>query len=165
MSNSALAIRMTAISIFLKMLVFTLHWQQTPYERIYFFANVLILMTGIFFGIRHFKKTIETKTEFIQDVKAGMKVAALYAIFMTVFVYIYYKFIDAEYFKLKLEKQLQLAKENNIDLKRAREMGQFALSAFFQSTVTLIGFMFLGSFYASLITFFIRRVKGFANNI
>ena len=164
MSNSAIAIRMVALSVFLKMLVYAMHWQHTSYERIYFFANVLILMSGIFFGIRQFKKSMNAKTDFLQDVKAGMKVAALYAIMMTLFVYIYYKFIDTGYFQVKLENQLELARQNDLDVEKAREMGEFALSAFFQSTVTMVGFLMLGSFYASIITFFLRRIKGFANN-
>lgn len=164
MSNSAIAIRMTIVSIIIKMLVFTMHWQHTNYERVYFFANVFILMTGVFFGIRQYKKAATDRTDFLQDIKSGMRIAALYAILMTAFVYAYYEFIDPAYFTQKLEMQLQLAAESDIDLEKAKQMGQFALSPFFQSTVTLIGFMILGSFYASMITFLLRRVKGFANN-
>lgn len=159
MSNSAIAIRMTAVSVFLKMLVFTMNWQQTNYEKVYFFANVFILMSGIFFGIRNFKKSEPAKTEFIADFKAGMKVAALYSIFMAAFVFIYYKIIDVEYFINKLEMQLELARENNMNLQNAREMGEFALSAFFQSTVTLVGFLILGSFYSGILAFLMRKLK------
>ena len=127
-SNSAIAIRMTAASVFMKMIVYTMNWQQSNYEKVYFFMNVFILMTGIFFGIRNFKK---------------------------------------------MEEQLNAARESNlsaeiseqINIEQVRQTGEFVLSAFFQSTITLIGFIILGSFYSSLIAFFLRKIKGFGNNV
>lgn len=172
-SNSAIAIRMTAASVFMKMIVYTMNWQQTNYEKVYFFMNVFILMTGIFFGIRNFKKRETVKTNFMEDLKAGMKVAAMYAIFLSLFVFFYYKIIDPNYFAVRLEEQINAARESNlsaeiseqINIEQARQTGEFVLSAFFQSTITLIGFIILGSFYSSLIAFFLRKIKGFGNNV
>lgn len=172
-SNSAIAIRMTAASVFMKMIVYTMNWQQTNYEKVYFFMNVFILMTGIFFGIRNFKKMETVKTNFMEDLKAGMKVAAMYAIFLSLFMFFYYKIIDPTYFALRLEEQLNAARESNlsagiseqINIEQVRQTGEFVLSAFFQSTITLIGFIILGSFYSSLIAFFLRKIKGFGNNV
>lgn len=163
-SNSALAIRMTAASVFLKMLVYAMNWQQTNYEKVYFFLNIFILMTGIFFGIRNFKKKETAPSNFMQDVKAGMKVAGLYAIFLSIFIFIYYKIIDPTYFSVRLQEQLNLAQANNLNIEQIKKTGEFVLSPFFQSTFTLVAFIILGSFYSSLVTFFLRKIKGFANN-
>jgi len=167
MSNSAIAIRMTAVSIFLKLLVYTLNWQFTTYEKIYFFINIFILMSGVFFGIYFFKKSQTSKSSFLEDIKAGMKVAALYAFFMTVFVFIYYRFIDEQYLIQKLENKLEVVRNSGQSAQNesnARKIGEVILSPFFQSTITLVGYLLLGSFYASIIAFFVRRIKGFSGN-
>lgn len=160
MSKLSIALRMTAVSVFLKLMVYTMNWQFTNYEKAYFFANVFILMSGVFFGIRNFKKQIAKPTSFLEDIKAGMKVAALYAIFMSAFVFFYYKVIDGQYFAAKLAQQLaQIEGGDESNLKRAREMGEVILSPFFQTTATLVGFLLLGSFYAAILAFLMRKLK------
>ena len=164
-SNFSIVVWMMVVSVLLKMLVYAGGYQFTNYERFAIFGNIFVLMTGIFLGIRLHKKTIQQKTEFLADFKAGMRVAAMYAIFMSLFVYIYYSFIDSSYFATKLQNQLQLAEESggDIDLNQIKQTGEFVLSPFFQTTITLIGFLLLGTFYASLITFFMRQVRGFGH--
>lgn len=159
-SNFSIVVWMMVVSIALKLGVFLSKLQFTNYERAALFANVFILMTGIFIGIRLFKRMASTPTSFLSDVKAGMRVAAMYAVFMCAFVYIYYSYIDANYFDLRLESQLALVEENGGDVEQARQGGKFVLSPFFQSTITLIGFLILGTFYASILTFFMRKVRG-----
>lgn len=148
---------MMVFSVLLKMLVYFFGLQFTMYDHIVRFGNVFILMSGVFFGIRLFKKQEVEKTIFLQDVKAGMRIAALYAIFMTAFIYSYYAFIDVNYFNLRLDQQMAAFEGSEQEAKKAREMGEFVLSAFSQSTVTLIGFLLLGSFYSAIITFLVRK--------
>ncbi len=161
-SHFSIVIWMLAVSMLLKMLVYAGGYQFSNVEYVYFFGNPFIIMVGIFLGIRLFKKQMPEKTTFIADVKSGMKVASMYAVLMSLFVYIYYSYIDSAYFEIKLGNQLELMVENGAtpqNLKKARETGEFFLSAYFMSTVTLVGFIILGTFYSSLITFFIRKVR------
>ncbi|MCB0802308.1 MAG: DUF4199 domain-containing protein [Flavobacteriales bacterium] len=153
---------MLAISMLMKMLVFAGGYQFTDYEKIYFFGNLFIIMVGTFLGIRLFKNIHVEKTTFLADVKAGMKVAGMYAVLMSFFVYVYYTYIDVDYFEIKLSRQLELMAESGADklaLNQARKTGGFVLSPYFQSTVTLILYLLFGSFYASIITFFVRKVR------
>ena len=153
---------MMVVSVFLKMTVYAAGLQFTVYEKAYFFLNLFVLMTGIFLGIRLFKNIQPVKTSFLADVKAGMKVASMYAVLFSVFIYIYYNNIDTSYFEIKLQNQLKVAEENGFttqDLSKAKETGEFILSPYFQSTVTLIGFILLGTFYSSILTFFMRKVR------
>lgn len=159
-STFSIAVWMMVFSVLLKMITYANEWQFTDYERIAIFGNVFVLMTGVFLGIRLFKKNIVESTSFFDDFKAGMRTAAMYAIFMTAFVYLYYSTIDPTYFDLKLKNQLIVANENGMDLEQVKKTGEFVLSPFFQSTITLIGFLLLGSFYAAIITFLIRMTKG-----
>jgi hypothetical protein len=154
---------MLAISMLLKMLVFAGGYQFTGYEKIYFFGNLFVLMIGIFMGIRLFKDHSEGITTFLADAKSGMKVAGMYSVLMSLFVYVYYTYIDPAYFEIKLADQMELmsGKEGITAqaLKKAKETGQFVLSPYFQSTVTLILFLLFGTFYSALITFFVRKVR------
>ena len=97
------------------------------------------------------------------DVKAGIKVAGMYAVLMSLFVYLYYSFIDPSYFPLKIEEQMRLLEESGRasgdELVKSRETAQFILAPYFQSTVTLILYLLLGTFYSSIITFFVRKVR------
>ncbi|MEX2380391.1 MAG: DUF4199 domain-containing protein [Vicingaceae bacterium] len=160
-STFSIAVWMMVVSVLLKMITYSNGWQFTDYERIAIFGNVFVLMTGVFLGIRLFKKNAVEQTNFLDDFKAGMRVSAMYAILMTAFVYLYYSTIDPTYFDLKLKKQLILANENEMDLEQVRKTGEFVLTPFFQSTITLIGFLLLGSFYSGIITFLVRKLRGF----
>jgi hypothetical protein len=164
-STFSIAVWMMVVSVLLKMITYSNDWQFTDYERIAIFGNVFVLMTGVFLGIRLFKKNTPGKTNFFDDFKAGMRVAAMYAALMTAFVYLYYSTIDPTYFDLKLKKQLVVANENGMDLEQVRNTGEFVLSPFFQSTITLIGFLLLGSFYSGIITFLVRKLRGFNQTV
>ena len=162
-THFSIVVWMLVVSIFMKMAVFAANWQFTGYERIYFFGNLFVIMIGVFLGIRLFKALSPEKTGFMADVKAGIKVAGMYAVLMSLFVYLYYSFIDPSYFPLKIEEQMRLLEESGRasgnELVKSRETAQFILAPYFQSTVTLILYLLLGTFYSSIITFFVRKVR------
>ena len=164
-THFSIVVWMLVVSIFMKMVIFAIHLQFTAYERVYFFGNLFVIMVGVFLGIRLFKSLNKEKTSFIADVKAGMKVVGIYAVLMSVFVYVYYSFIDPSYFDIKLADQISLATIHaeetgeKLSIKQIEDTGKFILSPYFQSTVTLILFLLLGTFYSSLITFFVRKVR------
>ena len=153
---------MLAISFLLKLSVYFNSLQFSSFENATIFANIFVLMTGVFLGIRLFKSQQKEASSYINDFKAGMRIAAVYALLMAIFLYIYYAYIDPAYFEIKLQKQLETAQNaENIDLSKAKEMGEFILSPYFQSTVSLLGFLILGSFYSAIIAFLVRKFSGF----
>jgi len=161
-THFSIVVWMLVVSMSLRMLVFIQNWQFTKWEYFYFFGNPLVMMTGIFVSIRLFKQLSKSKTSFIADVKSGMKVAGMYSVLMALFAYLYYSYIDSDYLISKLNSQIQTAIENGAtesNVIKHRENGDFFLSAYFMSTVTLVGFIILGTFYSSLITFFVRKVR------
>ena len=105
-STFSIAVWMMVVSVLLKMITYVNEWQFTDYERVAIFGNVFVLMTGVFLGIRLFKRKAVDKTTFFDDFKAGMRTAAMYAILMTAFVYTYYSIIDPTYFDIKLKKSI-----------------------------------------------------------
>lgn len=152
---------MLAISFLFKLMVYFNDLQSTTFDQIGKFANIFVLMTGIFFAIRLFKSQQVEATKYLDDLKAGMRVASLYAILMAAFLYTYYEFIDPGYFgpvELPDNGGKELSEE---ELQKAKEMIAFARSAYFNSTISLLGFLLLGSFYSALIAFLVRKFSGF----
>jgi len=158
-TNFSIVVWMMVFSVFFKMLIYFLNLQFSGYERAVIFGNVFILMTGVYLGIKLFKKEEASKTTFLQDVKAGMRIASLYAVFMTGFIYLYYSSIDSTYFDQRFADQMSLVEPNNPNFDNIKQTAEFVLSPFFQSTVTLIGFLLLGSFYAAILTFLLRKFR------
>ncbi|MDB4061672.1 DUF4199 domain-containing protein [Vicingaceae bacterium] len=161
-THFSIVVCMLVVSLSLRMLIFIQHWQFTKWEYIYFFGNPFVMMTGVFMGIRLFKQLSVSKTSFIADLKSGIKVAGMYSVLMALFAYLYYSYIDSEYLITKLNSQIQTAIENGAtesNVIKHQENGEFFLSAYFMSTVTLVGFIILGTFYSSLITFFVRKIR------
>ena len=116
-------------------------------------------MWGIYAGIRLFKKQAVQKTVYLQDVKAGMRVASLYALLMSGFVYLYYSQIDMDYFKVKMAERIDLALQQGVDIEQAKKSMNLVFTPFFQSTITLIGFLILGSFYSAMLSFLVRKLS------
>ncbi len=134
-------------------------WQFTDYEKIYLFGNFFVMMWGIYSGIRLFKKNAKEKTVYLTDLKAGMRIASVYALLMSAFVYLYHSQIDTQYFELKMEERIELTIEQGADIEQAKKSMEMVFTPFFQSTITLIGFLILGSFYASMLAFLVRRIS------
>ncbi|MFB1021651.1 MAG: DUF4199 domain-containing protein [Vicingaceae bacterium] len=162
-THFSIVVWMLVVSMAMKMVIFAGNLQFTGYERIYFFGNLFVIMIGVFLGIRLFKEMSETKTGFIADVKAGIKVVGMYAVLMSLFVYVYYTFIDPNYFPTKIDSQMAALESSGRatgnELVKSRETAQVILAPYFQSTITLILYLLLGAFYSSLITFFVRKVR------
>ena len=129
-TNFSIVVWMMVFSVLLKMLIYFFKLQFTGYERAAMFGNIFILMTGVYLGIKLFKNTESAKTAFLEDLKAGMRITSLYALFMTAFVYVYYSNIDTTYFQQKLANQLVLAEQNGLDVANIKQTGEFVLSPF-----------------------------------
>lgn len=159
----SIAIWAVLASVLVKMLVFISHNQFTKIGTYAIFLNIFFIMIAVFLSIREYKKEFRSTSSYFEDFKIGMKATAWYAILLSVFVYCYYSFIDASYFSTLLESRMELARESGVDLEQARATGEVVLNPFFQSTITLVGFLLLGAFYSALISFFMRKMKGFGH--
>lgn len=159
----SIAVWTVLASVIVKMLVFISNNQFTDIGRYAIFLNIFFIMTAVFWSIREFKKLQGSTSSFIDDFKIGMKAAAWYAILLSVFVYFYYSTIDSSYFPTLMQSRMELAKEAGVDMNQAKATAEVVLSPFFQSTITLIGFLLMGAFYSALITYFMRKMKGFGH--
>ena len=160
----SIAVWAVLASVIVKMLVYVTGNQFTSIGRFSIFINIFIVMLAVFLGIREHKKVVGSSSTYLEDVKVGMKAASWFAILLSIFVYVYYNYIDTEYFSILLEQRMETAAaQEDVDLTKVREAGQAFLSPFFQTTITLVGFVLIGAFYSALIAFFMRKMKGFGH--
>ena len=158
------AVWFTVFSVLLKMIIFFSEQQFTDFDLYLGLGYVFLLMTAIFITIRNHKLKVGGTSAFVDDFKAGMKVTALYAILMSAFIYSYYTFIDPDYFTIMLQQKVAEAEAaGNTNIEEVQKAGEFVLSPYFQSTVSLVIFLIIGGFYSALITFFVRKMKGFGH--
>jgi len=97
-----------------------------------------------------------------------MKSAAVYALIMAVFLFVYYKFIDTEYFSKRIADNINTLKSIDISLADStnNKLGlinrdamienqintaKMVFSPFYNSTFSLLGFLITGGIYSFLI--------------
>ena len=83
----------------LKVMIFYTSWIEDT-MRAGIMLNLLFLVILVYVGV---KKGSETGKETFHLLKAGMRPAAMYVIFITVAIFCYYKFLDADFFDNRLE--------------------------------------------------------------
>lgn len=142
-----------------------------------FAANTLFLLLAVFFSIR--KETSLRKgapTSFLVDIKTGLKAAGIYAVSISIFVYLYYNVIVPDYTEAKIETirltaeahdfaELQqiapeeyggMSHEEFIDL--MVENARFWLNPTKVVPITLLGLMMTGFVYTFILTAINRKV-------
>ena len=89
----------------------------------------------------------------------------LYALGMSAFLYTYYAIIDPTYFDAQLsmvdESTMGTVAEKAENLENYKKQREFVTSPYFNSTISLVGFLILGSFYSALIAYLVRKFSGF----
>ncbi len=163
-SSFSIAVWFVLLSVILKMIVFVMALQFTKVDLFMSLGYVFFLMTAIFIAIRRHKIQFGSSSTFGEDFKAGMKVTAFYAILMSVFLYAYYTYIDPDYFTIMLQQKVAEAEvAGNTNIEQIKQAGQNVLSPYFQSTASLVIFMLVGGAYSLLITYLVRKMKGFGH--
>lgn len=156
---------MTAFAVATKLILFLMDLSQEQMAMFTIFVNLLIILVGSFFTVRSFK--ISNKgSDLKSDVKAGMKSTTLFALFMSLFMLIYYNYIDRHYFPDMITERVELAKsamnENpDIDLENVKRTGEMLFSPQTHASITLFGLTATGAVYAFLISVLMRRLPGF----
>ena len=129
------------------------------------FVNLLIILVGSFFAVRMFKINNPASTLKL-EVQAGMKTTTTFALMLSLFVLVYYSYIDTHYFPQMIDARVELARsampENpNIDLENVRKTGEMMFSPSTHATITLFGLTVTGAIYCFFIALLMRRLPGF----
>jgi hypothetical protein len=119
------------------------------------YGYFLFILFALFFGLRkHFD--INKYQGFGNTFKEGMRISSVYSLVITVFTYIYYKFIDTGFLPGKLRERVIAAKEagySEEQIEQIREGGEFIFSLAIHTSFTLFGFMILGLVYSVIWAF------------
>ncbi len=170
-----LALLFAALFAGFKMVLHYSGLHETHYELV-IFANILLVLLMMVFGLWAEKKKSPEKRSYTDDVKASMRSAALYAIFVSVFVFIYYRKIDPEFSERRVAQRVELAE--NVDFQALKESdptrwahmtredfiddekekAEALYSPLVHTTLTLVGITLLSFFYALLLAVLWRKV-------
>jgi hypothetical protein len=164
------ALIFSGISILAKLILWNLGLLEND-ATLTFKIYILALLISIFLGLSETKDKEQTSpTSLGHDIKTSLQSVVVYALIMSFFTYIFYKFIDWEFMyeriaeRMEAAEAFELTSESNIHnktrdefLEGERTFAEFAFSAHWYATITLAGFMIIGSISAALISFLIRK--------
>lgn len=151
------AITAAVSSVLLKMLYYIQFYPNDDFDMYVRFAYLLFFLLALFLGLRAWKKKNDP-SDFPTDMKSGMKIASIYAIIVSAFTYVYYKFINPNYFEFKIAERMKAAADSgeDVDLDKIKETASFIFDAFIHSTITLFGLIAIGLFYCIIIVAILR---------
>ena len=156
---------MTVVAIVAKLLLFLMNLEQETMAKYTIFVNLMVILVGSFFTVRKFKMN-NAGSGLKEEVKQGMKTTTTFALLLSLFVLIYYNFIDTHYFPDLIEDRVELARQAmpdnpNIDLENVRRTGETMFSPNTHATLTLFGLTLVGGVYTFIIALVMRKIPGF----
>lgn len=161
MSNRTIyALAFAVIGMGTRFLVFMFEWEYTWATQLYF----LYLLLAVFLGVREFFAE-HPDSNFKKLFKAGAQIGSVFTLSVTLFTYLFYRFIDTQFFNYLIQDRLSEAQSNGYSPEEITKLSQnleFVFSANTQSTATLIGFMVLGFSYAAIVALILSRVPFFS---
>lgn len=164
-------IYLAIIYIIIRIVAFYMGVPDEDY-RYFVSVNLLFIVLAIAAAMYHNFRGSNEKVQFPDEMKVAMRAVSAYAIILTIFVFVFYKWIDPGFeqrkidvFQYELEQTdysllpdmenplivLGLSKEEFIE-REVEKAGKF-LSPFAQSTLTLVGIMVVGIVYSLLMVF------------
>ena len=153
---------MTVTAIAAKMLLYLLGLGQEEMAMYTMFVNLLVVLVGTFFTVRQ-HRIKSPQSNFTSEFKAGMRSAAIFALFMSLFVLVYYSYIDTHYFEQMIESRIELAKTSLLDnpdikIEEVRKTGELFFTPRVHATITLFGLTATGAIYSFLLVLLTRKI-------
>jgi hypothetical protein len=164
MNNRALyAVSFAFFGMGTRFLVYMLELEFTWAVQLYF----LFLLIAVFIGMREY--FVQNKElSFSKLFRIGAQIGAIYSLLTSVFTYIFYRFIDTQFFEFMIDQRLNAAKEagaSSEDLEKYSSNLEMVFNAGTQSMATLIGFLFLTFTYAAIVALILTRVPFFGRRV
>jgi hypothetical protein len=151
----------SSVAIILKLIIFLTGNNFTALDDYYIHAVSLLMVFGIFAGMREFMQKCDQKISLKMLMKEGCKIAGLNAVIMSIFLLIYYSYIDTGYFTVKIRQTLSLMAEKGISKEQMKEYYLNAKFLFFApdkvASFALFGYLVTGCIYAVISGFLLRK--------
>lgn len=149
------ALGAAGLSVLAKLVYFFQFSPDEDWDMYVRFFYLLVFLIALMLGVRE-ERSLRTTT-FTDDVKSGMKVTSVYAMVLSLFTWLYYKFINPAYFAERINRVVTAATEaGQEDLENTRNTAEFIFNAFTHSTLTLFGMMVVGFFYTLVLVLLLR---------
>ncbi|UTW60800.1 DUF4199 domain-containing protein [bacterium SCSIO 12741] len=120
----------------------------------------LYLLLAIYLGMRSYKRS-QPEAGFRHLFKSGMQGGAIFTLLVSAFGFVYYKWINPEYFLHRIESRVAEATQLGYsaeDIEKVRSTAEFIFSSVVDGTVSLIMFMLMSVLYSLTITVLFRRI-------
>lgn len=127
------------------------------------FGYLLFFLLALFLGLKSYKGKYPT-ADLTSDVKTGMKTTSIFALIISSFTWVYYKFVNPAYFANKIEDVKIAAQQSEEATENAINTAEFIFNAFIHSTITLFGMMVIGFFYTLILVLIMRAKPAFFNS-
>ena len=153
---------MTVVAVTVKLLLYLVGLPQEEMAMYTMFANLLVVLVGTFFTVRQHRIN-SPESNFKSEFKAGMRSASIFALFMSIFVLVYYNYIDTHYFEYLINDRMELAERSlaenpDIKLEEERKTGELFFSPRVHATITLFGLTITGAIYSFLLVVITRKI-------
>jgi hypothetical protein len=155
--HTTLKVALAVMSV--RLLLYYSHLESEWAEPSYLFINLGALPALSVYAIW----PRASYTGFLEDAKASMKLLGLYSLLMTVFFFVYYQFVDVEFFKSKQEALIYNAIQSNeegIDPEDAADKVRSFFSLRNGTAIVLAGYVALSAFYSIFFSALKRLVPG-----
>jgi len=163
MDNRTLyALAFAIIGMGCRMIVFMLGWDFAWSTQLYF----LFLLLAIFFGIREYFKD-NSESSFMQLFKYGAQIGAMFSLVVSIFTFVFYRFVDVLFFEDMKEERLQAVRTTEVtpeQIENYQSNLDMVFNANTQAMVTLICFVLLGLTYSAIVSGILSKVPFFARN-
>ena len=151
---------MVVVAIVAKLILFLLNVPQQTMAMSSMFVNLLVVLVGSFFAVRYYKIK-NPNSDIKSEIKAGMRSTTVFALFVSLFVLVYYNYIDTHYFANMIDERVLLAAENpEADLDQVRKTGELLFSPKIHASITLFGLTIIGALYTIVLVLLMRRFYG-----
>jgi hypothetical protein len=174
------ALIFAAIYVAFKIVLFQSNLQNDlDFKVAAIFLNTLLLLMATFLGLIWSKKSEKNMASvFVHDIKIALQGAMVYAMFVGVFTYVYYEYIDSNYMEDRIEQYMAAAESYKVDdidrnlypeewtdaaikadiIEKERDASTQITTPAKLSAITLMGLFALGAFYAFVITIIYRKL-------
>lgn len=163
MNNSnQIAFSLLLLSVIWKFGVYTLELANT--YNIY--LTLLLILVAAAAGLFLLRRSAKEELTFVMELKAAMQPVAIYLVLFSVFLFVYYKFINPNFLadihaqniqdRIQEANQLGYSQEQINQLVERLEDANVIYTPFIWSSITLFITLFIGFFYSLLLTFILR---------
>ncbi len=154
---------MTMMAILIKLLLYVTLVDGDQIRMYTVFGHLLIILSGTYFGIRNHKMAIRNSSV-KDDILAGMRIAGIYALLVTVTVLIHFSLIEPDYLSKAIEERMLIASEYKethpeYDIENTRQGLEFTFNLKIYAAFTTFALLMAGTVYSIILSLLVKKMN------